>query len=216
MHPIHVIVADDHPIIHKGVDFSLKSLNINFILHSVYDGQELKELLSKKEERYSILLLDIVLPGFQTIEDAEMIISKFPAMRVIIFSQMPKELYALRYFKIGAYGFIEKSMKNDELINAIQTVLNGKKHFDIELLDFLFVSADKDEQSSKDLNPFSTLSNRELEVARCLKRGLNYKQIKDELKISISTISTYRARIYSKLNVNSLSDFFSLLHEFAI
>lgn len=216
MKTTHIIIADDHPIIHKGIKFSFKNIDSNIELYSAYDGQELLYLLSNSNIKYDILLLDIVLPGFQSIEDAELIINKYPGMKVVIFSQMPKELYALRYYKIGAFGYVEKSMNSDELMNAIQIIINGKKYFNIDLLDYFISNSDKNEQNLKDTNPFKILSNRELEVARCFKKGLNYKQIKDELNISISTISTYRARIYSKLQITSLSDFFSLLHEFAI
>ncbi len=215
MEMIHLILADDHPIVHTGVRSTLSKSGLHFELSSVYNGDELVDMLNKN--KYDLLLLDINFPGFQTLENAESVMIKYPKMKVAIFSQMPEELYALRYLKIGVHGYLSKSMANDEFIRAIETiVMQGKKYFNTDLLDFFLNNDKKHNALDNHTNPFLILSNRELAVARCLKQGLDYKQIEQELNISISTIATYKTRILTKLNINTMSELFHLLHQYQL
>ena len=200
MEKYKIIIADDHPIIHIGVDMVLKKSGIFYELESIYNGHDLIELLNKNT--YDLLLLDINMSGSQSIEDTENIIRKNPKTKVVIYSQLPEKLYVMHYLKI---------------LEIILTILNGKKYFSQTAKELILNSSDTSARSSnKNINPFLQLSIRELEVARCLKMGYDYKQIADKLQISTSTISTYKSRIFEKLNIKTLSDFFDLVHQYTI
>ena len=215
MEKYKIIIADDHPIIHIDVDMVLKKSGIFYELESIYNGHDLIELLNKNT--YDLLLLDINMSGSQSIEDTENIIRKNPKTKVVIYSQLPEKLYVMHYLKIGAYGYIDKTIDDGKFLEIILTILNGKKYFSQTAKELILNSSDISARSSnKNINPFLQLSIRELEVARCLKMGYDYKQIADKLQISTSTISTYKSRIFEKLNIKTLSDFFDLVHQYTI
>jgi DNA-binding NarL/FixJ family response regulator len=204
-----LLIADDHPMIHKGIIFFLKEEYLNIEITSVFNGNELiKEL---KRVDYNILILDINFPGNENISSVEFIIKNFPKTKVIMFSQNPEDIYALRYQKIGAHGYVQKSAPMDVLLNAIVKVNNGKKYFSEDVLEALLSSKNNTMFSS---NPFELLSNRELEVANQLVKGADYKTIGEVLHISPSTISTYKARIFEKLQITNDADFFELANQF--
>ena len=204
-----VLIADDHPLIHKGLIFFLNEEFLGIEIKSVYNGKELQEEL--KREQYDILILDINFPGNENISSVEYIIKNFSSIKVIMFSQNPEDIYALRYLKIGTHGYVQKSAPIEVFLEAIIKVIKGKKYFSVSILEALLIAKNSSNPSS---NPFEILSNRELEVANQLIKGADYKTIGDVLHISPSTISTYKARIFEKLQITNDVDFFELAKEY--
>ena len=123
-------------------------------------------------------------------------------MKVLIFSMNEEDLFARHYLKSGARGFLSKKSTDAEIIQAIQQVLNGKRYISPNLAELL----GDDIAGNKNINPFESLSERELSVVSHLLRGNTISAISEIMSLHPSTVGTYKTRIFEKLAIKSLID----------
>jgi two-component system, NarL family, invasion response regulator UvrY len=121
---------------------------------------------------------------------------------VLILSIHPEEQYAIRVLKAGASGYLSKDMAPDELVNAVQRVMLGKKYITASIAEKLASVFDQD--TDKKLHEF--LSDREFSVLKLLASGKSVSEIAESLFLSVTTVSTYRARIMAKMNMKNNAD----------
>jgi DNA-binding NarL/FixJ family response regulator len=114
----------------------------------------------------------------------------------------PEEQFAVRVLKAGAYGYLSKTSVHENLVKAIQTALLGKKFITSSIVDQVISTLDSREHEVS----HDTLSDREFEVFKLLATGKTVSDIADELCLSSNTVSTYRARIFEKMNLHSNTD----------
>ena len=124
-----------------------------------------------------------------------------PDLQVLILSIYPEEQFAMRALKAGAAGYLTKSAKPEELVTAIKHVMKGQRYISSSLADRLVSYV----ESGDDKAPHEVLSDREFEVMCMTAEGKSVKKIAVELSLSDKTISTYRARILTKMNMNNLA-----------
>lgn len=185
----------------------LKEEYTNLQCDSVYDGDEVLEKL--KTNTYDIVILDVNMPNAENLIFTEYILKKYPDIKIIIYSLNPERVYALRYLKMGVFAYVEKSASDKEFMTAIEKVSNAHKYFSQSVLDLITntkVLATK--------NPFDTLSNREMDVAVHLAKGLEYSTIGEILNISPSTVSTYKSRIFEKVGASKYVEFIDLVNKY--
>jgi DNA-binding NarL/FixJ family response regulator len=140
--------------------------------------------------------MDVNMPNTDSFGILNSILSFKPATKIIIFSMNAEELYAKRYLKMGAMGYLRKDAPGSEIQKAITSVLNNKKYISTELSEILL----SDLQDKKHLeNPFDKLSPREFELVQHLSRGESVAQISQTLNLHKSTVGTHKARIFEKL-----------------
>jgi DNA-binding NarL/FixJ family response regulator len=202
-----ILIADDHPMIHRGLRYMLKEEYTNLVCDSVYDGDEVLEKL--KTDKYDIVILDVNMPNAENLIFTEYLLKKYPEIKIVIYSLNPERVYALRYLKMGVYAYVEKNASDKEFMAAIEKVSNAHKYFSQSVLDLI--------TSTKILsakNPFDILSNRELDVAVHLAKGLEYSTIGEILNISPSTVSTYKSRIFEKVGVSKYVEFIDLVNKY--
>jgi len=195
-----IMVADSHAIARRGVVGILHNLLPGSQIYQAENIDEVIRLMGV--HTFALIILDVAMPGGESMKLLDILFRKDKKVKVLILSDLNELLYAERYIKAGAYGFIRKSAGVAELERAIQTTLEGKRYLSSEVKDKLI----KDALNLKpELNSgFSKLSDRELEVAGLLARGVAVLQIAQILHLHVGTISTYKGRIFSKLGVNSL------------
>jgi two-component system invasion response regulator UvrY len=145
-------------------------------------------------------LMDIQMPKTNTMEVLEYILIKDPATKVLIFSMSPENIYAKRFLKAGAKGFISKEASLDHVMNAIELVLNGRVYISESLIQTLA----KDSFSDRPENPFNKLSAREFNIASLLLSGHTSTDISRSLHLQPSTVGTHKSRLYDKLGVTSI------------
>jgi DNA-binding NarL/FixJ family response regulator len=202
-----ILIADDHPMIHRGLRYMLKEEYTNLVCDSVYDGDEVLEKL--KTDKYDIVILDVNMPNAENLIFTEYLLKKYPEIKIVIYSLNPERVYALRYLKMGVYAYVEKNASDKEFMAAIEKVNNAHKYFSQSVLDLI--------TSTKILsakNPFDILSNREMDVAVHLAKGLEYSTIGEILNISPSTVSTYKSRIFEKVGVSKYVEFIDLVNKY--
>lgn len=197
---IKCIVADGYPIVRKGIKNSIEDKFKGALVSEANSSNGTLKLLAK--ENYDIVITEILQPGRSGIEFIQEINSKYPNLPILIFSHHAENLYAVRLVKVGIMGYLTKKNEISELINAITTLLNGKKYFTDLLTDLM-----ADHLSGKNKNLFhESLSEREFEVLVQIALGKKYTDIAKLMFLSANTINTYRARILEKMGFRNNTD----------
>jgi two-component system invasion response regulator UvrY len=205
-----ILIVDDHSIVRTGIKMLLEG-QPNMFADEADDGRTALNLI--KDRKYDLMLLDINMPGMDCDQLINAVSGVDPDLSILIFSMNEEELFARHYLKLGVKGFLSKRSPPDEIIYAIKQVLNGKRYISRELAEMLSGMSEL-----KNENPFLSLSQRELTVVGHLLRGMKISKIGELMNLHASTVSTYRTRIYEKLNIKSLIDLTELarIHHFSI
>ncbi len=194
---LRILVADDHPIIRRGLRQTIAETSDMVVADEANNGWE---VLSKvRATQYDVVLLDISLPGSSGVNIVRQLKNERPRLPVLILSIHPEEQYAVRALRAGASGYLTKESAPDELIAAIRKVsMNGK-----------YVSSSLAERLASDLErgdeqlPHKTLSDREYQVICMIALGKTVTEIAKELSLSVKTISTHRSRILRKMKMKN-------------
>ena len=192
------MLIDDHEIVRSGIKTLLSDIYKESLIDEANNGASALENISSNS--YDLAMLDIKMPNTDTLALMETIRTQFPDLKVLVFSMSPENLYAQRYLKAGARGFLSKDSSMDEIHRAIEQILSGKKYISDNLVEVLASTVGK----SPDENKFNLLSPREFEIATLLLAGQTISQISKDLQLGVSTVGTHKARIFEKLNVTNL------------
>ncbi len=192
----HILIADDHGVIRYGIMLILKDLMPWSEISQASSFNEALDFI--KDTKVDLVILDINLPGGNNIQMLELLAAVQKNVKVLMFSAYDENMYATRYLQAGAKGYLHKQTSNDEIKKAIQTVLSGRIYMSEDVKDLML---NKILNNNDNQNPLESLSNRELEVAQLLIVGNGVSDISTMLKIQMSTVSTYKNRIFEKLSV---------------
>lgn len=194
---IRILIADDHPIVRRGLKQILAEEPDFSVVGEAQDGAGVRALLL--EQPCDVLVLDINMPGSSGLEMLQEITESQPHLPVLIMSIHPEEQFGVRALRAGAAGYLTKETAPEELVNAIRKVHAGGKYVSPSLSEKL-VSAI---QADSDRPPHELLSNREYEILCLLASGRTVSQIAEQLILSVKTVSTYRTRILEKMNLHT-------------
>ena len=192
-----ILIADDHAIVRRGLKELLLEEYPFALIGEVANAEELFQKLGV--EKWDVLLCDINMPGRSGIDILPQVKLAVPFLPVLIMSMYPEDQYALRAFKAGAAGYLGKETIHHSLIGAIEKVLSGKKFITPSLAQKLATSLEEE----NDKQAHEQLSNREFEVFTLLVSGKSTSAIAEGLALSATTVSTYKARILEKMDMNS-------------
>jgi DNA-binding NarL/FixJ family response regulator len=194
--PISILIVEDHAIVRRG----LKDIITDVYPRAVFGeaGDSSTAVQEFHGRKWDIVLLDISIPGRGGLEVLEDIRRTDPQARVLVVSAYPEEEFAVRAFKLGAAGYVSKNQASDELVEAVKTVLAGRKYVTASLAQRLADALSGEEHGA----PHESLSPRELQVLRLVANGKTVKQIAAELALSDKTVDTYRARIAEKTGLS--------------
>jgi two-component system, NarL family, invasion response regulator UvrY len=190
------LVADDHAIVRKGLAQILCDEFPAAIVKEVSNSQEVFNVV---KEQWDVILLDISMPGRNGIETLKQLRSDGIKTPVLMLSMHSAEQYAIRAFRAGASGFLNKETATDELLVAVRKILAGRKYITPSIAEKLAESIGENDTKT----PHELLSDREMQVLQHIASGKTVSAIGDELSLSVNTISTYRARILEKLNLSN-------------
>ena len=197
---LRVIIADDHPVVLKGLkEIMLESFSDATIEET---GRGYKLINNIQNNDYDLVLLDISLPDINGLEALKEIKKKKPKLPVLVISMYPEEQYAIRALKAGGQGYLTKQSASDELVVAVRKILSGKKYVSPAFAEKMVL----DFESDADKPPHEKLSNREFQVMCMFGKGKTMKDISEELCLSINTVRTYRVRILEKMGVKGTNE----------
>ncbi len=199
-HIIKVLVADDHPVVRKGIQTYLaKQKNMRLVGEAV-DGDE--ALRKARELSPDVVLMDISMPGMNGLAVTEVLRKEAPDMKVLILSVHSNKQYIFRVIQAGAHGYVSKEAPPEEVLRAIESVYEGEPHFSEDVrrdaLNQFVIGGGKKP-------PFAQLTSREREVLIQIADGQSNKEIADKLNIGVRTIETHRERIMRRLNIHSVA-----------
>lgn len=192
------LLVDDHVVVRSGIKILLADIYEPSEIHEAMNGDTAAVKL--KENKYDLILLDIQMPHTDTLGLMEYIRITYPEAKVLMFSMSAENIYAKRFMKAGAYGFISKEAPLEEITRAINIILNGKKYISESLAEKIA----EDSFSGKSGNPFNELSPREFEIVSLLLEGKTVTEISHALNIQTSTVGTHKARLFEKLGVDNI------------
>ncbi|WP_179354285.1 response regulator [Winogradskyella vidalii] len=201
---IRILIVDSHPIVRKGLELYLNSKADFEVVGSLGSGIEIFEFV--RRHNVDVIISEIDLPELNGITALRAIKKENKSVNVLMFSHQPEEIYAISTLKAGASGYLNKGASVEEIEAAVRKVSTGQTSLS-EKMDKHFRYEDTRKSRSR---MFKKLSTREVEVLKLLSIGRKNKEIAEELDINEKTVSTYKARLFKKLNVTNIVD---LIHQ---
>lgn len=193
---MRVIIADDHPIVRRGVrDILVES----FPRLTIDEVDSAGALFAGLRGSYDLVLLDLSLPDRNGLDCLGQIRKLHPSLPVLVLSMHAEEHFAVRALKSGAAGYVTKDKAAEELVRAIKKILGGGRYVSSELAERLAAELTGDRAQA----PHERLSEREFRVLRLLASGKSVSEIGQELFLSVKTVSTYRSRLLNKMQMRS-------------
>jgi DNA-binding NarL/FixJ family response regulator len=197
---INVCIADNFPVVHFGIKSYFKEHSDISIVSNIGNFSMIQDVL--KTKKIDVLILDLELNGLSSIFDVKAILKNNPNTKVIIFSGLSEQIYAPNAIKSGISAYVHKTEKLETLGAIIIKVSRG----DIVLSDSVKKNLALIGRQNKSERLYRKLSNREIEVLRYLSDGKKNNEISKILNLNEKTISTYKLRLLTKLNVTNLVD----------
>jgi DNA-binding NarL/FixJ family response regulator len=195
-----VLIADDHSILRRGlIEILMRELK-GAVCGEAENAEQV--LAQVQSHNWDLVILDVSMPGRSGIDILDDLKRMRPKLPVLVLSMHPEEQYGKRVLRAGASGYLNKDSAPEELIRAIGKVLAGGRYVSSALAEKLALELHQGEGQPL----HGTLSNRELEVLRMIGSGKTVSQIAEQLHLSVTTISTYRARILVKMNMTTSAE----------
>ncbi len=206
--PRKILLADDHSVVRQGISMILKESYQDLTILHAADFEAALTLL--KTNIVFLIVLDISIPEGKGVQMIEMVKAIQPKIKILVFSAYEEELYAMRYLKAGADGYLNKLSSEVEFRQAFKSMIEDGTYMS-EAIKKKIISASLNKKSD---NPLDILSNREIEIARLLVKGEGNLEIANKLNLQNSTVSTYKNRIFEKLAINNTVALVSLIQAY--
>lgn len=201
------LLADDHSLIRQGLMYLLGDLKPNAEVLQASSLGEAEKIL--EGHAIDIAVIDALFPEGDSLHRLKDIRAKNPNLKILIYSGIDEEKHALNYLRAGANGFISKLAEEEELENALRSMLSSGEYLS-PLMQSILINSLNNPQV---LNPLLRLTPRELHVAELYAQGLGNLEIANHLQIKQNTVSTLKKRVYDKLEIETLVELITLMRE---
>jgi len=201
---IRILLADDHNIMRRGLRLLLERQPEFEVVGEAADGRQAVE--GVEATKPDVTVLDIAMPNMSGVEAAQRIRALLPQAAIIILSMHSDEGYVLRALKVGARGYLLKDSAENDLIEAIKAVAEGKAFFSPEISKILVEDYVRDMRKRGAEDSYELLTSREREILQLLAEGKSNKDIATSLNLSLYTVETHRRNLQDKLNLHSVAE----------
>jgi two-component system invasion response regulator UvrY len=196
---IRVLIADDHPIVRTGLRTVLARGGNIAAVGEAGTGAEVRRLVAQKA--WDVVVLDVNLPDCDGLDMVKEIKHLRPNLPILILSVHSDEVFAVRALRAGAAGYTSKRAAPEELVSAVQRLAQGRRYLSPAAAEELVAALGNGDATGQ--APHVRLSDREYQVLCLLGSGKSVGQIAGALALSVKTVSTYRARILVKMDMQS-------------
>jgi len=193
---IKILLVDDHDLVRMGIRRLIEDIEGFEVSGEVATGEAAIQFAAN--ENVDVILMDLNMPGIGGMEATRRLVIKQPNLKIIALTMHDSEPFPQQLFKAGAMGYLTKGCHIDEIKHAVKEVYCGRRYVSIEIAQMMALKI----QPGSD-NPFDDLSQREMQVMMMIMQGMKSQQISDRLVLSPKTISTYRYRLFNKLDIKS-------------
>jgi DNA-binding NarL/FixJ family response regulator len=200
-----ILLIDDHQLFNDGVKSLLSSEPNIEIVGQVFEAKNVLYEIQKLSPQ--LLFLDINLPDGNGIELAKIIVKDFPKIKIILLTMYDDHLLLKEAKKVGVHGYILKNTSKKQLLQAVQEVMEGNTFFD-ESISKVSDSTNREEISKK-----YSLTEREIEIVKFVRDGLDSYQIADNMNLSYHTIKTHRRNIHFKIGTSTTPEMIRFANE---
>jgi DNA-binding NarL/FixJ family response regulator len=202
MHPIKVILVDDHKLVRQGMRALLDAQTDIEVVGEASDGQEALKLIETLSP--DIAFLDVMMPNLNGIEVAKIVRDRKSSTRLIFLSMHANATYVVRALQSGALAYVLKDSDFSEILQAIHNVFEGRRYLSAAIADEVFeMLLNSDVEKVDSLN---SLSPREREVLQLVAEGNTNAAIAEKLSLSVRTVESHRAHIMAKLRFGSQAE----------
>jgi DNA-binding NarL/FixJ family response regulator len=206
---VRILIVDDHKMVRDGIRSMLEfqENKFKFYINEAENGEEGVE--SAKNSVYDIILMDYQLPGIDGADAARLILENNPEAKVLALSNYNEYMYIDRMIKTGVKGFVLKNVTPEELIKAIETILNGKPYYsnDVAIKLLSFENTEQENQRTISVNAkskvYDKLSKKEMEVLKLVGEALSNAEIGEKLNISVRTVESHKQHMLNKLGIKN-------------
>jgi len=195
---LKTVVVDDHAIVRRGIVQILSEHPNIHLAGEAGDYGQLRTLLRRVGE-IDLLVIDVNLPGKDGIDILKTLLAEMPRLKVLVVSMYPEEQYAVRAFRAGAAGYLNKAGAPEKLLEAVEQIIAGRKYVTPEIAQALIENLHAPEQ----VLPHERLSDREFQTLKLIATGHRLSDIAEALALSPKTVSVYRARILEKMSMGN-------------
>jgi DNA-binding NarL/FixJ family response regulator len=194
-----IIIADDHAVVRTGLQMILDETPDLTIVDEARNGSELLEKMSLSA--FEMVILDVSMPGRDTLDVLKEIKLKYPQLPVVIFTMNTDDVYALRMIRAGASAYINKETRPLLIIDVLRTVANGKKYFTPAQSELLIEALNQPDNTDTPIH--ETLTDREFQIMFMLASGIRKSEIAEKLQLSKNTVGNHRNNILKKMNFST-------------
>ncbi len=209
---IKVLLVDDHELVRTGIQQILMDAGGIDVVGAVSSGEEALKQAPQLEP--DVVLMDVSMPGMGGIEATRRILCSNPLLKVIALTVHDDDPFPARLHDAGAMGYLTKGCPADEMLSAIHLVAKGLPYISSEVAKKHTLAEWRGHDQAT--SPFVVLSHREMQVTMLILEGKKNQDISDTLNLSPKTISTYRQRVYEKLDVANDVELTRLAYRFGI
>lgn len=194
---ISILLVDDHELVRTGIRKILNEVKGFEVIDECETGEEAIKFCRQTEP--DVILMDMDMPGMGGLEATKKILRFAPDAKIIVLTVHSEDPFPTKVMQIGAAGYLTKGTPPQEMVNAIRAVNSGQRYLPAQIAQQMALSQFK----STEENPFSSLSDRELQIMLMITRGEKVPDISEQLHLSTKTINSYRYRMFEKLDVGN-------------
>jgi len=204
MSAIRILLADDHTVVRKGLRLLLESHPGFKVIAEAANGREAVSLAEAHTP--DVVVLDVAMPLLNGIEAARQVSAKLPQTAIVFLSMHSDEGYVLKALKSGAKAYLLKDSAEDDLINAIKAVTEGKAFFSPAISKMLVEDYMRQMREREVEDSYELLTTREREILQLFAEGKSVKEVAALLDLSLYTVETHRSNIFQKLDLHSVAE----------
>jgi two-component system, NarL family, response regulator NreC len=200
---ISIVLADDHPVVRRGMRALLESAPDFSIVGDASDGLETVRLVERL--KHDVLVLDLMMPGLSGLEAMRILRERAPATRMVVLSMHSNKAFVAEALKIGATGYVLKGSTEGDLIRAVRDAAVGTR-FLSPAVNAIAIDAYIEQAKAGPFDPHETLTAREREVLQLAAEGKTSTEIAARLHISHRTVENHRSHLMQKLGLQNQSE----------
>ncbi|GHT63988.1 DNA-binding response regulator [Spirochaetia bacterium] len=195
---MEILLADDQQLFSDNLKLMLETLTDDIKVTGIAaDGQEVIDMVEKVIP--DLILMDVRMPGIDGVQAAKIIHQRHPEIKIVMLTTFLDDTYVEEALQYGAYGYILKNIRSEDLIASLRAIYRGSVLFSPDILQKLIPRLDHDEHDNEYHEIIAHLGNREKEILKLVAKGYNNKKIADTLFISEPTVRNYISSIYAKV-----------------